>query len=110
MRFIAEKLVLLLAPFTPHLADELWYKMGHETLTIEEEWPRYDPGALEVEEYEMAVQVNGKVRDRIKVPRNASEEEIKRMALSSEKVKKWLNGKEPKKIVGVKKRLISIVV
>jgi len=110
LRFIAEKLVLLLAPFTPHLADELWHNMGHETLTIEEEWPQYDPKALEVEEYEMAVQVNGKVRDRIKVPKNASEEEIKEMALSSEKVKRWLNGKKPKRIVVVQRRLISIVV
>lgn len=109
LREIAEKLTLMLSPFVPHLADELWSRLGREGLTIEQSWPEYDQKALEIEEYELAVLVKGRVRDRIKVPADASEDEIKKIALESERVQKWLEGKEPRQIVVVPKRLVNIV-
>ncbi|AEH51824.1 leucine--tRNA ligase [Pseudothermotoga thermarum] len=103
----AEKFLLMISPFAPHFAEELWHMMGKKESIMLENWPQYDENALKVEEIEIAVQVNGKVRDKIKVPANADEELVKQLALSSERVRKFLNG-EPKKIVYVKGRLLSI--
>ncbi|MCD6254576.1 MAG: leucine--tRNA ligase [Thermotogae bacterium] len=109
LRDVVEKMVLMISPFAPHLADELWNRLGKKGLTVEQSWPEYDQRALELEEYELAVQVNGKVRDRIVVSATASEDEIKRMALSSKRVQKWLEGRKPRQIVIVPKRLVNVV-
>jgi leucyl-tRNA synthetase len=106
----AETLLKLLAPFAPHLAEELWHKLGHETTIHREAWPQYDPAKCVAATFELVIQVNGKVRDKMMVSADIAEEEAKNLALSSEKVKQFLEGKEPQKVVYVKGRLLSISV
>ena len=110
LREIAEKMVLILSPFAPHMAEELWQDMGMKGLVVEQSWPSYDPEALKVEEVEIAVQINGKIRDRIMIPVDADEETVRKLILERERVKRYLNGKEPKKFFYVKGRLVNIVV
>jgi len=112
-------LLTILSPFAPHLAEELWEQLNRvnpsryprkSTSIFKEKWPKYDPELIKEEEIELIVQVNGKLRDRIKVSLEASEEEIRKLVLASEKIKKWLGSKELKKIIYVKGRLMNIVV
>jgi len=105
-----EKFLLILSPFAPHLSEELWELSGHNKSIFTEQWPRYDPRLARDEEVELVVQVNGKVRDRIRVSAEIGEEEAKKIALASEAVGKWLEGREVKKIVFVQGRLVSIVI
>ncbi|WP_448536159.1 leucine--tRNA ligase [Pseudothermotoga sp.] len=109
LKEFAEKFVLMISPFAPHFAEELWHAMGKTTSIMEESWPEYDPEALKVEEVEIAVQVNGKLRDRIRVPVDATKQDALKIALESEKVKKFLND-EPKDAIYVPKRLLNIIV
>jgi leucyl-tRNA synthetase len=109
-RAVVEKLVLILAPFAPHIAEELWEKLGHTDSLTYEPWPEYDKELIKEKEIELAVQVNGKIRDRIVVSADADEEQIKQRALSSEKVTAAIAGKEPKKIIVIKSRLVNIVI
>ena len=105
-----EKFVLILAPFAPHIAEELWEKLGHSESLVYESWPKYDKELIKEKEIELAVQVNGKIKDRIVVFADADEEQIKQKALSSEKVIKVMAGKKAKKIIVIKYRLVNIVV
>ena len=105
-----ETLLLLLAPITPHVCEELWSCIGKETLVSEESFPEPDEEALKVEEVEIPVQVNGKVRARIKVPFGADEETAKKLALENERVKGYTKGKEIRKVIYVPNKLINIVV
>jgi leucyl-tRNA synthetase len=104
------KLVLILSPFAPHIAEELWAKLGHADSLAHESWPEYDESLIEEKEIELAVQVNGKIKDKIVVAADASEEQIKERALSEEKVVAAIAGKEPRKIIVIKSRLVNIVV
>ncbi|MBN2455122.1 MAG: leucine--tRNA ligase [Sedimentisphaerales bacterium] len=106
---IVEKFILILAPFAPHITEELWEKLGHSKSLAYEPWPEYNAELIKEKEIELAVQVNGRVKDRIVVTADADEEQIKQKALASEKVKKALNGKEPEKIIVIKSRLVNIV-
>ncbi len=108
LKEFAEKFLLMISPFAPHFAEELWHRMGKDTSIMKENWPKYDPNALTVEEIEIAVQVNGKIRDRIKVPVNADQGEVLQLAMSSDRVRKFVNG-EPKKVLYVPNRLLNIV-
>jgi len=100
----------LLAPFAPHITEELWSTLGVDHGSIHlEKWPRYDSSKLETEEITMAIQVNGKMRACLIVQHDQSEEEIKILALSLPEVKKWLNDKEPRKVLVVPRKIISIV-
>jgi len=101
-------LLKLLAPFAPHLAEELWSRMGEKGSIHHAPWPAFDPAKLVASTFELVIQVNGKVRDRVTVSSDVSEEEATKQALASEKVRATLDGKEPKKIVYVKGRLVSI--
>jgi leucyl-tRNA synthetase len=105
-----EPFVLLLAPFAPHIAEELWQRLGHNESLACQPWPRYDEELAKERQVELAVQVNGKVRDRIVVPAEWDEEQTKGLALAGEKVIAALAGKTPKKVIVVKGRLVSIVV
>jgi leucyl-tRNA synthetase len=105
-----EKLLLILSPFVPHITEELWRKMGKKESIHLQEWPSYDPELATAEEVTIAVQVNGKLRDRLTVPVDISEDELEELALSSEKVKKYLDGKKVLKVIKVPGRLINIVV
>jgi len=105
-----EKFLLILAPFASFIADELWEKLGHKKSIHLESWPKFNNRIMKDVEVEVVVQVNGKVRDKLRVSPDISEEEIKKLVLASEKVKQWLSGQEPKKIIYVKGRLVSIAV
>ncbi|MBL7187400.1 MAG: leucine--tRNA ligase [Phycisphaerae bacterium] len=107
---VVEKLVLVLAPFAPHIAEELWEKLSHAESLAYESWPEYDEKLVKEKEIELAVQVNGKIRDKIVVAAGASEEQIKQQALSSGKVAIAMRGEDPKKIIVIKSRLVNIVV
>ena len=99
-----------MSPFAPHLAEELWQNLGHKESLVYEKWPEYDPALIRAEEFELVIQINGKVRERILVATDIGEEEAKELALKSDKVQKWLEGKEPKKMVYIKGKLLSIVI
>ncbi len=110
LREIIENLILILSPFAPHMADELYSDLGYEGSVMLKEWPSWDEEALKVEEVEIAILVNGKVRDKMIVPVDASEDGVKKMALERERIKQILSGREPKKVVYVKGRIVNIVV
>ena len=110
LREALETLVLLLAPFTPHVCAELWAMLGHREGVVDCTWPQADVTAAREDTVELAVQVNGKVRGHITVPREAPEENLKRQALEEPKVKEYLAGKEIVKVVVVPRRLVSVVV
>ncbi len=103
-------LLLIMAPFTPHIAEELWVRSGRPYSIHQQRWPAYDEAATAEEMITLVVQVNGKVRDRIQVPADVTEEQAREAALASEGARRHLNGKTPKKIVYVPGRLVNIVV
>ena len=106
-----KKSLVLFAPFLPALAEELWSASGNEdSIFSGNNWPKYDAELAKEEEIELVVQINSKVRDRIKVKADISEEEAKKLALESEKIKKLLEGKEVKKIIFIEGKLINIVI
>lgn len=100
----------MLAPVAPHIAEELWSQLSKPYSIHTQSWAQVDEAAAKEDSIELPVQVNGKVRDRIVVPAEATEEEIKSAALASESVQKFLEGKEPKKVIVAKGRLVSVVV
>jgi leucyl-tRNA synthetase len=103
-------LLLLVAPSTPHLAEELWTGMGKPYSVHNQTWPKYDPALVKEDQITLVVQVNGKVRDKIDAPASITEEEAREMALSSDKIKGHLEGKTPVKVIYVPSKLINIVV
>jgi leucyl-tRNA synthetase len=104
------KFLILLSPFAPHIAEELWERLGNEQSIFLEKWPQYDPEKAVEALVTIAVSVNGKVRDTITVTRDMSEEDLRSQALSSEKVRKYLEGEEPKKVIVVPGRIVNIVI
>jgi leucyl-tRNA synthetase len=108
-RFAAETAVSLIQPYAPHVAEELWERLGHSRLW-EQPWPQADPKLLERETFELVVQVNGKVRDRFEVPVELSEEELVQQALASPRVQAHLDGKRVRKTVVVPRKLVNVVV
>jgi leucyl-tRNA synthetase len=107
---VLESLVLVLAPFAPHTAEELWQRLGHVNSLAHEPWPSYDTGLIQEKQIELAVQVNGKIKDRIVVAAEADEEAIRVEALRSDKVVEALAGKTPRKVIVIKSRLVNVVV
>jgi leucyl-tRNA synthetase len=105
-----EMFLQLLAPFAPHMTEELWNILGNKKSIHAEPWPTYDPVLLAESKTKIIIQINGKTRDEVEVASDASDDEVKTTALSLESVKKWLNGKAPSRIIVVKGRLINIVV
>jgi len=104
-----EVLVILLAPFAPHLAEELWQMLGHPRSVFDEPWPSYDPEALQAEELLVVVQVDGKLRSRLILPASTDEEALREAALADPKIKRWLQDREVKKVIVVPKKLVNIV-
>jgi len=105
-----QSLITLLSPFAPFIAEELWEKLGHKESIFKEKWPEYDPKMIKDEEIELVIQVNGKVRDKMKASADLSEEEGKKLALESEKIKNIIGDKEIKKFIYVEGRLVNIVI
>jgi leucyl-tRNA synthetase len=108
-RFAAETAVSLLQPWAPHIAEELWERLGHERLW-ETPWPEADPAQLERETFQLVVQVNGKVRDRMEVPAGLPEDELVERAKSSEKVQAHVDGKKIRQTIVVPGKLVNLVV
>lgn len=107
---IAKIFVLLLSPYAPHIAEELWQKMGGEDSLALEAFPQADESKLVTDSMTIVIQVNGKVRDKIEVDADVDEDTVKNQALAREKIQKWLDGNEPKKVIYVKGKLVSIVI
>ena len=108
-RFAAETAVSLIQPYAPHVAEELWERLGHERLW-EQPWPVADPAMLERDTVEVVLQVNGKLRDRLQVPAEIAEDELVALARASERVQAHLNGGEPRKTIVVPGKLVNFVV
>jgi len=105
-----DALVLLLAPTAPHLAEEIWHRMGYEYSIHNQSWPQWDEGLAEDEEIILVVQVNGKLRDRIAVPVSITEDEAKELALASQKAKPYLENKQLVRTICVPGKLVNLVV
>ena len=109
-RGAAEAFLILLAPFAPHMAEELWANLGHEESIFKSDWPKYSEAMVKDETIQMPVQINGKVRAILTVSADISEDEAKNLAKSDSAILKWLAGQEPKKVIFVKGKLVNIVI
>ncbi len=100
----------LLAPFAPYLTEEIWRDIwGNKTSIHLEAWPEYDPKMLKQDRFELVIQINGKVRDKVSADTNTSQKDAEKLALGQEKIREWLKGKQIKKTIFVKNRLVNIV-
>jgi leucyl-tRNA synthetase len=110
LREAMEALILLLSPFAPHICEELWERMGHPNYLIHTSWPSFDPHLAREEKVTIIVQVNGKLRDRFEVERDQPEAQIKEKALDLDRIQSYIKGKEIKKVIYIKDKLVNIVV
>ena len=108
-REVLQPLLILLAPFAPHITEELWHAIGEETTIVAAQWPEYDEKLLVEDSFKYPVSFNGKTRFTIELPREASQDEIREAVLSADEAQKWLEGKTPKKVIIVPGRIINIV-
>jgi len=104
-----EGFVKLLSPVCPHIAEELWEKLGHTNTIAYEAWPAYDEAKLVEDEVEIVVQVNGKVRAKVSVPADASKEQLEQIAMEDAKIKEQIEGKTVRKVIAVPGKLVNIV-
>ena len=109
-RALLEPLVFLLAPFAPHLCEELWETLGHAPNVSRQPWPSFDPALVVSDRIEIPIQVNGKLRSKIEVPADWTEEQVVALAKQDAKLAEWLQGKPPRKVIYVPKKLINFVV
>jgi leucyl-tRNA synthetase len=107
-RALLEPFILLLAPFAPHLAEELWEMLGHQPSISQHPWPIFDPALTVSDRLTIPIQVNGKLRAKLDVGADASDEQIKELARAQ--IAEWLQGKETTKLIYVGKKLINFVV
>lgn len=109
-RTVLEPLVIALSPYAPHISEELWHRLGHDQSVSFTSYPEWKEEFLTEDSYEYPVSVNGKMRVKMQLPLSLSIEQIEEAVMSSEEVKKWLNGKEPKKVIVVPKRIVNLVI
>ena len=109
-REAARTLILLVSPFAPHLAEDLWVFMGYKPSVVLQRWPSYDPALMASESLIIPIQVNGKLRSKIDVPSDSSEEQVLALARQDSKLSEWLQGKTPRKVIYVEKKLVNFVV
>jgi leucyl-tRNA synthetase len=107
---VVDTIILLLAPFAPHITEELWHRQGHADSVHHQPWPSFDAEMARQEEVTVVVQINGRLRDRMVVPAGMAEDEIRELALGSERIKQRLAGREISRIVVVPDKLVNIVV
>ncbi len=110
LREVFENFILLISPFTPFLADYLWKQLGKEGYTINYPYPNYDESLLIEKEKEIPVQINGKVRATINVPTDATQQEVIKIALENENVRKWVEGKEVVKTIFIQGKILNIII
>ncbi|MEO1254712.1 MAG: class I tRNA ligase family protein, partial [Bacteroidota bacterium] len=109
-RAILEPLTIALSPFAPHIAEELWSSLGHDYSVVNAQYPAFDEQYLIEDTFEYPVSVNGKMRVKISFPTDASKQEIEQGSMANETIQKWLDGKQPKKVIVVPKKIVNIVV
>ena len=109
-RELMEPLVIMLAPYAPHIAEEMWELLGHDTSVFDATWPTHDERLASAGDVEIAVQVNGKLRSRLTVPRGMAEKDVLDRVLADEAVKKFVDGQKVKKVIYVQDRLVNLVV
>jgi leucyl-tRNA synthetase len=107
---LLEPLVIMLAPYAPHFAEELWEVLGHQESVFQASWPAYDEKLASAGDVEIAVQVNGKLRSRLTVPRGMAEQDVLDRVLADETVKKFVDSQKVKKVIYVQDRLVNLVV
>jgi leucyl-tRNA synthetase len=107
---ILEKVLILLVPYAPHIAEELWHQVGNTTTILDAQYPTFNPALLVESSKEYPVSINGKVRTNISLALTLEQVEIEEIILQNEIIQKWLEGKTPKKIIYVKNKMINIVV
>jgi leucyl-tRNA synthetase len=110
MREVLEKMVLLLAPFAPYIAEEMWEELGRTGPVFKQKWPEYNADLAREAEAEIVVQVNGKVRGRITVPFGTGREALEKAAIADDAVKRFLGGRKAAKVVVVPDKLVNTVV
>jgi len=109
-RDIIERMLLILAPFAPHICEELWQILGHSESIFKESWPVADAGLAKEDTIDLIIQVNGKLRAKIKVPDGILQEQAIELALNSPEIKKWLNNQPIKKTIYIPARLLNFVI
>jgi leucyl-tRNA synthetase len=109
-RQVLEQLLVVISPYAPHIAEELWQMLGHETSIIEATYPEFNEAYLKEDDKEYPVMINGKMRAKITVPADLDKEAIEEAALANENVQKWLEGKAPKKVIVVPNKIVNLVV
>lgn len=107
---ILEKLLVVLSPFAPHISEELWSKLGHEESIINASYPEFNAAFIREDEHEYPIMVNGKMRTKIKFSLDKNPKEIESVVLENDIVKKWLDGKSPRKVIVVPKKIVNVVV
>jgi leucyl-tRNA synthetase len=110
IRFTLETVTLLLSPFVPHFAEELWAALGHSESVLLASWPTWREDALEKDEFVIVVQVNGKLRSRFSVSSDTGKEALKEMALNDDRVQGFIAGKTIRKVIVVKNKLVNVVI
>ena len=109
-RAIFEDLLIVISPYAPHITEELWSLLGHETSIIDAPYPNFNEEYLKEDDIEYPVMVNGKMRAKIQVSAELSKDEVQEVALSNETIQKWLEGKTPKKVIVVPNKIVNLVV
>ena len=104
-----ENFIKMMSCICPHVCEEIWQMLGHKDIIDFEPWPTYDSSKLVLNEVEIAIQINGKLRDTIKISLNSSEEQIKDKVLSLDSIKSRIEGKEIKKVIIIKNKIVNIV-
>ena len=110
MQEALEKVVLMLSPIVPHACHTLWHELGHESAVIDQSWPEVDASALQQDTLEIVVQVNGKLRGRVVISAQATEDQARAIALADDNVKRWVEDKPVRKFIYVPGKLINVVV
>lgn len=109
-RAVLEPLVVMLAPFGPHTAEELWHRLGYATTVCDATWPEHNEDYLKLDVINVPIQINGKLRANVDLPADVTEADAVAAALALENVQKWLEGNPPKKVIFIKGRMINVVV
>ena len=110
LKEVAEVIVKLLSPFTPHICEEMWQLLGHKESIFKSRWPAYSPQAIKSEKITLVIQVNGKVRSRLEIDTDTEEEEVKRLVLADEKIEQLIDKKEIKNFIFVPGKLVNLVI
>jgi len=107
---VLEKILILLLPYAPHIAEELWHQLGNERTILDASYPTFNPALLVESSKEYPISINGKVRANINLALDLDQAAVEKLVLQNEVVQKWLDGKAPKKIIYVKNKMVNVVI